>query len=170
MSKIYFIADTHFYHTNIIKYCNRPFNSVDEMNKVIIDNWNNVVGVDDIVYHLGDITLHNNNLKELIEKLNGTIYLVRGNHDGKSKSYYEKMGFKVIPTQTKLTDYKFILSHRPLDDSQIPNGYINIHGHIHNSPLEAVFDASKHRCVSVERINYTPIKIEDINNLKEDIS
>ena len=52
---IYFIADTHFNHANIIKYCNRPFKNTDEMNKYIIRKWNSVVKETDTVYHLGDV-------------------------------------------------------------------------------------------------------------------
>ena len=52
---IYFIADTHFNHANIIKYCNRPFKNTDEMNKYIIRKWNSVVKERDTVYHLGDV-------------------------------------------------------------------------------------------------------------------
>lgn len=87
---IYFISDTHFNHSNIIEYCNRPFNDIKEMNDTLINNWNSVVKKDDIVYHLGDFALADEEkLKELYSKLNGTIILIRGNHDGKSAKYYE---------------------------------------------------------------------------------
>ena len=52
---IYFIADTHFNHANIIKYCNRTFKNTHEMNEYIIQKWNSVVKKDDTVYHLGDV-------------------------------------------------------------------------------------------------------------------
>ena len=52
---IYFISDTHFNHNNIIKYCNRPFKSINEMNQTIINNWNKTVKADDEIYHLGDL-------------------------------------------------------------------------------------------------------------------
>ena len=164
MSKIYFIADTHLYHTNIIKYCKRPFKNAYEMNKTIIDNWNRVVGPDDIVYHLGDISLRWDNLDEIYSKLNGTIYLIKGNHERKSSGFYRNVGFQVIPNKTKLDEYKVILSHWPLADSDIPDGYINIHGHIHDKPLDNTLDKSKHICVAVERINYEPIEIEKLLN------
>ena len=161
MNKIYLIADTHFNHDNIIKYCDRPFSDIEEMNSTIISNSNSVVDKDDIVYHLGDFIL-GDNISDFINKLNGKIYLVRGNHDGKSINFYNNIGLEVVPTQTRLDEYKIILSHRPLENNQILNGYINIHGHIHNAKLDSSFDSSKHRCVSVEVINYMPIEIENV--------
>ena len=86
---VYFISDTHFNHKNIIKYCNRPYKSVEEMNKVLIENWNRVVKDADVIYHLGDFALYDE--EELFNKLNGNIILIRGNHDRKSASYYEKI-------------------------------------------------------------------------------
>lgn len=56
-SKVFFTSDTHFYHGNIIRFCNRPFKDVEVMNETIISNWNNTVGQDDIVFHLGDFCL-----------------------------------------------------------------------------------------------------------------
>lgn len=162
MQNIYFVSDTHLYHTNIIKYCDRPFNSVEEMNKTIIKNWNDKIKADDIVYHLGDLTLHNNEVKELVYKLNGKIYLIRGNHDHKSISYYNRCGITVMPTQTKLDKYKIILSHRPLEDNQIPEGYINVHGHIHNHKLDERFDKKRHLNISVEQTDYKPLSKEEL--------
>jgi calcineurin-like phosphoesterase family protein len=54
MKNIFFTSDTHFYHTNIIKYCNRPFSSVEEMNQKLIENWNNTISEHDTIFHLGD--------------------------------------------------------------------------------------------------------------------
>ena len=62
----------------------------------------------------------------------------------------------------EIDEYKIILSHRPLEDRGIPDGYINIHGHIHNAKLDDSFDSNKHKCVSVEVINYKPIEIENV--------
>ena len=56
-SKVFFTSDTHFYHENIIRFCNRPFKDVEMMNETIIANWNNTIGQDDIVFHLGDFCL-----------------------------------------------------------------------------------------------------------------
>lgn len=53
----YFTADTHFFHKNIIRYCDRPFESITKMNNVMINNWNNTVGKNDTVYALGDFAM-----------------------------------------------------------------------------------------------------------------
>ena len=79
---IYFISDTHFHHHNIINYCNRPFKDVNEMNKIIINNWNNIVTENDTVYHLGDFCLFSDEeIKNIFNKLNGNKILIRGNHE-----------------------------------------------------------------------------------------
>ena len=72
MTRIYLIADTHFSHGNIIKYCNRPFSDIEEMNNTIINNWNSIDDKDDIVYHLGDFLL-GDNISDFVSKLNGKI-------------------------------------------------------------------------------------------------
>lgn len=78
----YFVSDTHFFHANILKYCNRPFANVDEMNRVMVENWNRVVGKNDIVYHLGDFAFADHQKTcSILDKLNGSITLILGNHD-----------------------------------------------------------------------------------------
>ena len=57
---IFFTSDTHFDHKNILRFCNRPWETVEEMNQGLIDNWNSVVGPDDIVFHLGDVSFGGN--------------------------------------------------------------------------------------------------------------
>ena len=84
-SKVFFTSDTHFYHGNIIRFCNRPFKDVETMNETIISNWNNTVGQDDIVFHLGDFCLGGSaEWTRILNRLNGRIYLIMGNHDLKN--------------------------------------------------------------------------------------
>lgn len=64
---IYFTADIHFGHARIIDYCDRPFNNADEMDRVLIKNWNSVVGSKDVVYILGDLTLHREKQRQWLE-------------------------------------------------------------------------------------------------------
>lgn len=73
-------SDLHFFHKNIIAYCQRPFADVEEMNEVIIKNWNEVVKKDDMVYVLGDFSFCSREMvKELVLKLNGRKILIAGN-------------------------------------------------------------------------------------------
>jgi len=82
MSKIFFTSDHHFGHKNIIKFCKRPFEDVNEMNEVMIQRWNEKVSPEDEVYHLGDVGLSSHGqLRKILDQLNGKIYLIKGNHE-----------------------------------------------------------------------------------------
>jgi len=149
MTKIYITSDHHFFHGNIIKYCDRPFKDYEEMNDVMIKKWNEVVKEDDIVIHLGDFAFRGK--AYLIRpKLNGTIILVKGNHD---LNIQDTDGFIIV--EGNLIIGNLILSHRPLEE--IPVGFKNIHGHIHNK--DSYFGTN----VSVEKTDYTPILLESLN-------
>lgn len=82
--KVWLTSDTHFSHKNIISYCNRPYLNIHEMNQGMIDNWNSVIGPNDLVYHLGDFSMHERSVKKYLDQLNGIKILVRGNHDENS--------------------------------------------------------------------------------------
>lgn len=91
--KLFFTSDTHFGHFNIAKYCHRPFVCRKQMDETLIENWNKVVPEDAIVVHCGDFMLaHKNGYDEYskyVNRLNGTIYLARGNHDRIPLGEYE---------------------------------------------------------------------------------
>ena len=164
---IYFHSDTHFCHTNIIKYCNRPFKSIDEMNKTLINNWNSVVDSDDTVYFLGDFCLGSkDNIINIFNQLNGNKILVRGNHDRGTVAFYERVGFKVLTNAPiKIDEYKILLSHAPVPDNVIPHGYINIHGHIHNKKIcdnYPDYNSDIHFNVSSDAILFKPITLNKI--------
>lgn len=79
---IWFTSDTHFGHKNIIKFSNRPFDDEDHMNEEMIRTWNEHVGEDDIVFHMGDFSLTSpNKTKAILDRLNGNICLILGNHE-----------------------------------------------------------------------------------------
>ena len=77
---IYYISDLHFYHANIIKLCERPFKSVEDMNNILINNWNKTVMNDDTVYFLGDFSFkcNQNQADKILEQLNGKKYFIKG--------------------------------------------------------------------------------------------
>lgn len=150
----YVIADTHFGHFNIIKYCNRPFTSVEEMNEEMIRRWNAVVTPDDLVYHLGDFALGPADyVREYRTKLNGYIEMVMGNHDHRSIGFWNKIG--IAAHKRPITVDDIIFSHAPIMHPDLPN----VHGHTHNFNTNI---AGIHVCVSVEQINYTPISLDKI--------
>lgn len=169
---IYFTSDTHFHHNNIIKYCNRPFNNINDMNNTIINNWNTVIKKEDTVYHLGDFCLSNDDeIKNTYNLLNGHIILIRGNHDRKPVKFYENIGFKVLTHAPIILDeYKLMLSHVPLPDTKIKDEYINLHGHIHNKKISQDYPKNysekTHINLSVDVTNFKPISLDEINKLR----
>lgn len=110
---IYFIADMHFGEDSIICYENCPFENTMQMEQELIKRWNNVVKENDKVYILGDFGADTYE-KEVLSRLKGIIYLVKGNHDSYSNEYYRNAGFaKVYDLPVILKDL-WILSHEPL--------------------------------------------------------
>ena len=95
MTKYFVIADTHFSHDNIIKYCNRPFKDIDHMNSALIKKWNTAVSKRDYVFVLGDFSLGNAELtKVIVSQLNGYKILVKGNHDKLPNDLYLRPDLK----------------------------------------------------------------------------
>ena len=167
MTKTFLIADTHFGDNRILKYENRPFDNVEIMDEELIRRWNNAVSPDDSVYMLGDFGAVGHE-KEVLSRLNGKIYLVKGNHDTKSNEDYRSLGFTEVYDHPIILDGFWILSHDALYvNSNMP--YANLFGHVHNSPI--IKDYSKqHYCVSAERINYTPIDFDDVKRAVIELS
>ena len=178
----YTISDTHFYHNNIINYCDRPFKNTTEMNNYIIEKWNQVVKEDDTIYHLGDFAIgwdkenyqtKKECYKDLMTKLNGNKILIKGNHDWESNNFYLDIGFKevydyLIINNNLLIHYPIIINKKSLsyikDELKLFLNQFNIdeyrnifHGHIHNSN----YKPKKHINVSIENINYTPLCIDE---------
>lgn len=163
------IGDTHFWHKQILKYENRPFSNVEEMNNTIINNYNKVVSKHHKVIFLGDFCLSVTcKVQSIFNRLNGYKMIILGNHDrGKSNSAWGNIGFQTV-TRYPIICGNVILSHEPLI---IKSPYINIHAHTHSSKVQSIIDRYRYRrniCVSVERINYTPVQIKNIlPNAKE---
>lgn len=143
MSKIFFTSDTHFGHENAIKFDNRPFETVEEMNEELIRRWNAKVGEDDTVYVLGDMIWkpRNEEATAIIKKLNGKIILIKGNHDSFVNNETNKNAFTAIKDYddicVKLEDgsqRRVILSHYfiPFYNGHRRQG-VHLHGHSHAS-------------------------------------
>lgn len=159
--KVFIISDTHFGHENIIKYCNRPFASVEEMDQIMIKRWNETVSNNDIVIHLGDFSFYGKDkTREIIQKLNGKKILIMGNHDNYSEQFYRDAGFHTVSRFPIIYDNFYMLSHAPLQLSET-TPYANFYGHVHND--EKYQDTANTKCVSVERTGYRPVLLFEKN-------
>lgn len=165
MANVFLISDTHFGHNNILNFLKddgdklRTFASVEEMDELMVQNWNKTVKPKDKVYHLGDVAI-NRKCLELLSKLNGIKVLIKGNHDIFKLTDYCKY-FKDIRAVHRLAKC-LILSHIPIHEASIPESMYNIHGHLHYRRV-LTSDKKIHPSylnVSVELIDYTPISLE----------
>jgi len=161
----YFTSDTHFYHKNIIKYDNRPFNSIEEMNDTIINNWNSIVKPNDYVFHLGDFSFSNITLiKELLNKLNGIKYLILGNHDNISSNldeYFQYItNYMSINIQDEDNKQQIILCHYPfIEWDRKHYGSWNLHGHCHGTLQTKIQNQLD---VGVNNHNYFPLSYDEV--------
>lgn len=165
----WFISDTHFGHANIITFVDslnariRPFDSVEEMDELMVKNWNEVIKPHDRVYHLGDVVM-NRRCLPILNRLNGKKVLIKGNHDifplKDYTDYFEDIrAYKVFPK------HGIICSHIPVYTGQLEGRFkLNVHGHLHQN----IINDRRYLNVCVEQINYKPITLEQILNRWED--
>lgn len=145
---VYFTGDEHYGHRNVIKYCNRPFQDVEEMDREIIKRHNEVVSDNDIVYHLGDFSLKKNRSKYL-EQLKGKHIFIKGNHD--------KEGYDIL--EIKIDGQSIVLCHYAMRVwNKSHYGSWELFGHSHNT-LEPI---GKQMDVGVDTNNFYPYSFEDV--------
>lgn len=177
-SQVFFTSDTHFGHSNIIKYCQRPFNSAEHMDEVLISNWNEVVSPQDIVFHLGDFCFGSD--KEwikILQRLNGTKYLILGNHDLKKianssqiQDYFADINMQMRVVVDK---QKMLLNHYPF--LCFEGGYQNVwqlFGHVHSSKHSTGLDKERlvhlfptQYDVGVDNNNYRPVSFAQVSQI-----
>lgn len=179
-SKIWFTSDLHFFHANIIKYCKRPFENIEEMNHKLIEGWNEKVNDHDKVYLLGDVAMGGKNKADLVKnylnKMNGKIYLIKGNHDdyilnGACKDRFEWVkDYYNLNYESPSFGYRsFHLMHYPMltwpsaGKTNKSGNYTSImlHGHSHGS-LDEMNLSTTRIDVGVDSHHYQPIEIEEI--------
>jgi len=165
---IYFTADLHFGHENIITFCDRPFDSVEDMNKALIKNWNATVQHDDEIYIIGDFTNNNGQAKRYLPILNGKKYMILGNHDKFLRESDESyVWFEWVKEYAVINckGFKWILFHYPIAEwAGFYSGSIHLHGHIHNRPVSSSWNPSKVRSfnVGVDVNGFKPVSIDEI--------
>jgi calcineurin-like phosphoesterase family protein len=184
----FFTSDNHFFHQNVIKYDSRPWVTIEEMNEGLIRNWNSVVKPEDTVYILGDFSLAFRPVEIYPQRLNGTKYLIPGNHDfchsynKKSKkslehlekwiTKYEENGLHVMAEHSSL-DIPGVavvnMCHIPFSCQDqryekfkaINDGRWTLHGHTHSK--EKINGREIH--VGVTAWDYFPVHIEQVKKL-----
>lgn len=157
---ILFTSDTHFYHKNVILYCNRPFNSIDEMNEALIENWNRRVSPSDTIYHLGDFAFAKpNKIEGILQRLNGKKVLIMGNHDRCMRDLHSYFEYVTNYHELRVDDKMFVLSHYPFARwNKGHHGSFMLHGHEHGSykTYGRILD------VGVDNCNYAPITLDEV--------
>lgn len=129
-------SDHHFNHRKILEYCERPFDSPEEMNAAFVSNHNKIVRPNDFVFFLGDFAFHPATTKKFLEQLNGRIHFIWGNHDKRTKKVIRSLcewtgGLKVIVGGKRK---KITLCHFPMESWDGSNwGHLHFHGHCHGT-------------------------------------
>jgi calcineurin-like phosphoesterase family protein len=166
-------SDYHFSHENIIKYCNRPFKNINDMNTQIIKNHNERVKDDDTIYFLGDFGFFASENREFrgegkpyqpsdfLNKMKGTYwYFLRGNHDKRSNKFYPKAE-TIIINQNGL---RIQLIHDPIY-AKIEYDFI-LCGHVHNNwkakELQYCGQTKLILNVCVDVWNFYPVKLDEL--------
>lgn len=171
----YFISDNHWGHKSIISMANRNFDNVHHMNMYMIEKWNEIVKPDDEVYYLGDFMYKMNPnvfVSNILNNLNGKIYLLIGNHDERYiKKYVHRLEWIKNRYELKYDYngkiYKFILDHYPIYSWKgIYTGTIHLHGHTHKNSNDLYYETIGHKFnVNCEFLDYKPISIIEIINM-----
>lgn len=178
MPAVFLTSDTHFGHKNICKFTNydgspvRPWDDADEMDEEMVKRWNETVGPNDKVYHLGDVVINRKSLA-ILDRLNGDKVLIKGNHDIFKLNDYTKY-FRDVRSYHVMNG--MILSHIPISKDSIARFGTNIHGHTHGNRVRKPcgVDAKTGQilysdqidpdyfCVCVEQTDFRPILFEDV--------
>jgi calcineurin-like phosphoesterase family protein len=166
MPAVFLVSDTHFGHTGVCRFTHedtgvkiRPWTDPDEMDEFMVKAWNETVGPNDKVYHLGDVVINRRALK-IMSRLNGDKVLIRGNHDIFRDDDYRKY-FRELRAYHVMNG--MILSHIPIHEESLARFGVNIHGHLHTRRVmkDGVIDPRYH-CVCVEQTDFRPILFEDV--------
>jgi len=169
MNNLFFTSDHHFGHANIIKFCNRPFADAQEMDRILIERWNEKIKQNDTVYHLGDFGLtYKENLKTILDQLNGKIYLIAGNHESAAiqnrgrfewiKDYFE---LKVKDPDCRNGVQRIILFHYAMRTWRgAGRGNWHLYGHSHGS----LPDLEDQLCfdIGVDCHDFYPLSYEEV--------
>ena len=166
---IFFTSDLHFGHANIIKYCNRPWDTAEGMDEALISKWNAIVGNNDRVIILGDVFFcQADRAREIMHRLNGRKELVYGNHDKmiKNQKSVQDLFTKIHPDlyQETIDGTLVVMCHYPLLTwNRAHRGSFMLHGHCHNTiPFDPFY---RRMDVGVDAQDYEPIAWKDVKRV-----
>ena len=175
MNQIYITSDTHFGHNRDFLYGPRGFATIQEHDQEVIKKWNEIIDDSDVVYHLGDVMLNDNEYgMNCLRQLNGQIKIIPGNHDTNTrlKLYSTLENVEVLPLSyiIKYKKYLFLLSHHPtITSNQEKTSYlrehlINLYGHTHQT--ENFYEHNFFMFhAGLDSNNCTPVLLDDAINL-----
>ena len=173
----FFTSDTHFNHANIIKFCNRPFKDVEQMNDVMIANWNSVIGKDDTVFHLGDFCLGSAaEWTKILDRLNGKIYLILGNLDLKNirQGFISRFEHVAMQMRIEIGKKRIYLCHYPFlcFEGSYKDDVWQLFGHVHTRRSNSGIDAGRllylyptQYDVGVDNNNFTPVSFGQVKRI-----
>ena len=173
----FFTSDTHFNHANIIRFCNRPFKDVEQMNDVMITNWNNAISKDDTVFHLGDFCLGGAaEWTKILDRLNGKIYLIMGNHDLKNirQGFISRFEHVAMQMRIEIGKKRIYLCHYPFlcFEGSYKDDVWQLFGHVHTRRSNSGIDAGRLQYlyptqydVGVDNNNFTPVSFGQVKRI-----
>lgn len=186
---LWFTSDTHFNHKNILQFTSRPWETIEEHDDALVKNWNDVIGIDDTVFHLGDFCFGNpQKVAEVRERLNGNIILIRGNHDDKNlqRSLWTLFDEVLYQARIQVDGRAVYLNHFPFlcfahgNPLTYRDWAVNLFGHVHSGHGSKSEDVQRldnllptQYDVGVDNNDYRPISwkevIEKINKQIENM-
>lgn len=178
--KVFITSDHHFGHENIIKFTDRPYSSVEQMDAELIENWNRYIKKDDTVFHLGDFTLGEmDSASKYFSQLNGKIFILAQpwHHDRRwlpkdlrTIIPYTNCTVQFCPPMVMLEVSNMVLGSRPLpitlchyplaEWDRKHYGAWHLHGHSHGKYKTDDFAVD----VGVEHMNYYPIRLDNVSH------
>lgn len=175
---VWFISDCHFCHANVIKYDNRPFIDVEQMNEKLILNWNSVVGEKDTVFYLGDLSFDRNGgeTERIVNELNGKIHYILGNHDDEKiikklnrfETISDYVNLSIMDLDNPRKKQGIMMMHYPiLSWDKAHHGDWHLHGHCHQSLVTQNPEYYKRKVLDMgcNGWDYRPMSYNEIKNV-----
>lgn len=161
--KVWVWSDLHFWHKNIIRFSQRPYDDLEQMHEHLLLNHNELVGPDDIVIWGGDVGFGGTGvINEMLAEYNGYKILIAGNHDFNGKKF-RKLAFDethlAYAIEVPEQGVSMFFTHYPMHN--IPKPWVNVHGHLHGFP-NPVSEHPRHLNINCEVQGYKPVALETI--------